>query len=107
MKTFIHLQNLEPIEETVEIVKAPAINDVETEQELERVRQREEAIVTDLRVFEIYWKSSYFNPIDVDNVPDYYDKDGICLSIDDVGAKDVFVVSISSEAIWAVYDRIR
>ena len=54
MKTFIHLQNLEPIEETVEIVKAPAINDVETEQELERVRQREEAIVTDLRVFEIY-----------------------------------------------------
>lgn len=66
----------------MEIVEAPAVNRLHTEQELERIKQREEATMTELRVFlrdmlKILLRDKRFtyfsNPIDVEDVPDYYD----------------------------------
>ncbi|CAF1252696.1 unnamed protein product [Adineta steineri] len=72
----------EPVQEILEIAEIPAISRERSEQELERVRQREEATMTELRVFlrdmlKILLRDkrfTYFSrPIDVEDVPDYYD----------------------------------
>jgi len=72
----------EPTEEVLEVVEAPAVSRVHTEQELERIKLREEATMTELRVFlrdmvKILLRDkrfTYFSrPIEVEDVPDYYD----------------------------------
>jgi len=66
----------------LEIAEPVALSRERTEQELERIKQREEATMTELRVFlrdmlKILLRDkrfTYFSrPIDVEDVPDYYD----------------------------------
>jgi hypothetical protein len=72
----------EPVQEILEIAEPAAISRERSEQELERIKQREEATMTELRVFlrdmiKILLRDkrfTYFSrPIDVEDVPDYYD----------------------------------
>jgi hypothetical protein len=73
---------IEPAHEILELAEPAAISQERTEQELERIKQREEATMTELRVFlrdmlKILLRDKRFtyfsNPIDVEDVPDYYD----------------------------------
>jgi hypothetical protein len=72
----------EPVQEILEIAEPAPISRERSEQELERIKQREEATMTELRVFlrdmiKILLRDkrfTYFSrPIDVEDVPDYYD----------------------------------
>ena len=73
---------VEPILEPLEVVDAAPLSIERNEQELERLKQREEATMTELRVFlrdmlKVLLRDkrfTYFSrPIDVEDVPDYYE----------------------------------
>ena len=73
---------IEPAQEILEVVETTTVSRERTEQELDRIKQREEATMTELRVFlrdmlKILLRDKRFtyfsNPIDVEDVPDYYD----------------------------------
>ncbi|CAF0758690.1 unnamed protein product [Rotaria sordida] len=72
----------EPVHEILELAEPAPISLVRSEQELERLKQREEATMTELRVFlrdmlKVLLRDKRFTyftrPIDVEDVPDYYD----------------------------------
>ena len=73
---------IEPVLEVLEIAESMPASRERTEQELERVKLREEATMTELRVFlrdmlKVLLRDkrfTYFSrPIDVEDVPDYYE----------------------------------
>ncbi|CAF4457951.1 unnamed protein product [Rotaria socialis] len=72
----------EPIQEVLELAEPAPVSLARTQQELERLQLREEATMTELRVFlrdmlKVLLRDkrfTYFSrPIDVEDVPDYYD----------------------------------
>jgi hypothetical protein len=76
------LNSIEPVQEILEIAEPAPLSRERSEQELERVKQKEEATMTELRVFlrdmlKVLLRDkrfTYFSrPIDVEDVPDYYD----------------------------------